>query len=84
MFGLSDSVGKLSGAVGKGLAELTQDQDYLAARSSTDVPRNVGEGLLQTVGDVSGGLVKGVSGLAAARTRDLPFPTSRSPPRVLH
>lgn len=64
MYGLSDTVGKFSGAVGKGLAELSMDREYLQSRAaSSDVPRNVGEGLLQTVGDVSGGLVRGVTGV---------------------
>jgi len=78
LFGLSDTVGKISGSLGKGLAELSMDADYLATRASaagnagrtsasgsasSSMPRNVGEGFLQTVENVGGGLLRGVTGV---------------------
>lgn len=64
LFGLSDSVGKVSGSLGKSLAELSMDKDYLdrrassAAHASHEAPRNLGQGFLRSVEDVSGGFLK--------------------------
>lgn len=73
VYGLSDTVGKITGSVGKGLAELSMDSEYLAKRaskgSSAAAPSNVGEGLIQTVEDVSSGLVKGVTGVVTKPLR---------------
>jgi len=64
VFGLADSVGKITGSLGKGLAELSMDVDYLDRRAQASAqavhesPRNVGEGFLQTVEEVSGGFLR--------------------------
>jgi vacuolar protein sorting-associated protein 13A/C len=64
LYGLSDSVGKVSGSLGKGLAELSMDKDYLerraitSAHASHETTRNLGQGFLRSVEDVSGGFLK--------------------------
>ena len=74
IFGLSDSVGKVSGSLGKGLAELSMDEDYLKRRASAsahagcEAPRTVGEGLLRGMEDVSGGILKVCHALAQPLT----------------
>eukprot|EP00965_Chrysotila_dentata_P140469 4643877-Pleurochrysis_carterae.AAC.1 len=74
VFGVSDSVSRMSGALGKGLAELSMDQEYLAKRASSrsshsggegSQSRNVGEGLRSSVGEVGSGFLKGISGVVS-------------------
>jgi vacuolar protein sorting-associated protein 13A/C len=71
VLGVSDSVSKISGALAKGMAELSMDGDYLAKRSAaatalaaqTEAPRSVGEGLGAAVDNVAGGIARGVTGV---------------------
>jgi len=70
---LGDAGHKISGALAKGLAELTGDGDYLEERASTKSaavargraaqPRSVGEGFLGGLDTMGSGIRKGVTGL---------------------
>ena len=69
LYGVTDSISKMSGSLAKGVAELSMDREYLDKRSrvagsaAAEVPRNVGEGLLKAGEGVAGGFVRGLSGV---------------------
>ena len=73
---VGDSMHKMSGAIAKGLAELTGDKDYLEERSMTrsaavsrakaQQSKTVGEGFIAGVDTVGSGFARGVGSLLSA------------------
>ena len=73
MLSVADSAHRMTGALAKGLAELTGDKDYLEERATTKSAaqsrnraaqhRTVGEGLLAGADTVGSGITRGLTGL---------------------
>lgn len=66
VYGTFNTVSKITGAVGKGLAALSFDDDYIQKRQAkqfTEKPKHVGEGLLMGGKEFVTGIAQGVSGI---------------------
>ena len=65
-YGLFNTVSKLTGTAGKGLATLSFDDDYLKQRKirqTNEKPKHVGEGLLYGTKSLGQGIFNGVTGI---------------------
>eukprot|EP01105_Mastigella_eilhardi_P015216 TRINITY_DN3464_c0_g1_i3.p1 TRINITY_DN3464_c0_g1~~TRINITY_DN3464_c0_g1_i3.p1 ORF type:complete len:3177 (-),score=766.16 TRINITY_DN3464_c0_g1_i3:378-9125(-) len=67
MYGTFNTVSKFTGALGKGAATLTCDDEYVRQRQRARVkqPKNVGEGTLQGVSALGSGVLHGVTGVVS-------------------
>ena len=72
LYGVTDSISKMTGSLAKGVAELSMDKEYLekrramtSASNAADVPRSVGQGLSKAAEGVAGGLARGVFGMVS-------------------
>jgi len=65
VYGLSSTVSKISESMGKGVATLSMDQQYLQEReeASRQQPRHVGEGLIFGMKELGLGVYKGATGV---------------------
>eukprot|EP00736_Rhodelphis_marinus_P007126 Rmarinus@m.9219 len=65
VYGLFNATGKLTEAVGKGLATLSMDDDYLRRRNRERVkrPRHAGEGLVDGAEALGKGVFQGITGI---------------------
>lgn len=70
--GVFNSVGRLTGTLGRGLAELTFDEEYQneRQRSSYEQPKNVREGLKKGIKGIGKGLLSGVTGVFTAPVKE--------------
>jgi len=65
VYGLFNTISKITGAVGKGFASLSLDDEYLANRQyrQRKKPRHLGEGLFMGVKGLGMGIFDGVTGI---------------------
>lgn len=65
IFGIGDTLSKVTGSLNKGVAMLSMDQEFIESRKkkSQDAPRHVGEGILAGAKGLAGGVWQGVSGV---------------------
>jgi len=62
-FGVFGAAGKFTGAIGKGIATISMDDDYMAEVESKRRPDNVFEGVASGVKGIGTGIFKGVTGI---------------------
>jgi len=64
-YGTFNTVAKITGTIGKGIATLSLDEEYLAERqtSSRKKPKHIGEGLVMGAQSFGKGLFDGVTGI---------------------
>ncbi|KAH3745690.1 vacuolar protein sorting-associated protein 13 family protein [Pelomyxa schiedti] len=65
VYGLFNSLSKVTGALGKGVAALSMDDDYLAKRrvNRKKKPKNIGDGTVQGVKQLGSGVLLGITGV---------------------
>jgi hypothetical protein len=66
VYGTFNTVSKLSGTVGKGIATLSLDPEYIQKRQvkqAVEKPKHFGEGVMYGMKDLGVGILEGISGL---------------------
>jgi hypothetical protein len=66
VYGLFNTVSKITGSIGKGVSTLSMDEQYMRERQERSVrekPKHVGEGVLLGVRDLGLGIFKGITGI---------------------
>jgi len=63
--GLFETTGKITGAIGKGMAHLSMDDDYRRSRRSAaqETPKHMGDGLAKGVMGLGKGIYQGLTGI---------------------
>jgi hypothetical protein len=62
--GVFKTLSNISGTLGKGLATVSMDRDYINARNTNvENPRHVGQGIAMGVRDLGKGVFRGLTGV---------------------
>jgi vacuolar protein sorting-associated protein 13A/C len=70
VFGVSDSVTKITGSIGKGLSTITMDKDYQSQRRKTmsrNKPKHALGGVVQGANSFASSITSGYTGLVVSR-----------------